>query len=107
MGQISVEIMRLPGSLLGGNQQHKSFCVEHYPKCGFEHLISEKKSTGLLPGRYRTQGNRVFGVTHSYGAYIEVPGFFGSKSYSFSSIEKMMEAGSLTADEVRTARKIS
>jgi curved DNA-binding protein CbpA len=94
--------------------KYKNFCTKYYPKCGFDSLVRSSVSFGLQPGRYKTENTgdlktegRIFGITANFTAYLEVPSFFGTKSFGYSSIEKLIESGSLSAKDVRTARKIS
>jgi hypothetical protein len=85
--------------------KYKDFSNEYYPKCGFSGIENFRKSLGLKPGRYKTKQNRVFGILPNYSAYIEIPNAWGSKTYE--SMEKMIEAGFLSAEAVRTADKIA
>jgi curved DNA-binding protein CbpA len=88
-------------------KKYPKFCTVYYPKFGFQRLIGTQKWLQLTPGKYRTFTNQFFGITPSFTAYFVVPGFFGDKSYGYPSIDKLIEAGCLTADEVYSADKVS
>lgn len=85
-------------------KKYKDFSSEYYPKCGFSGIENFRKCFGLKPGRYRTWSNQVFGILPNYSAYIELPNFWGAKS--FESMEELVKAGFLSAEAIRTADKI-
>lgn len=84
--------------------RYKEFADEYYQKCGIPDIKYYRKSFGLKPGRYSTAQNKIFYVKPDFSACI-LSNRWDLKY--FDSVEDLVKSGLLSAEDIRTAEKMS
>lgn len=85
-------------------EQHKKFCTEFFPRCGFERLLMSKKSMGMKEGSY-TIGQKFFRIDSNCVRFSTMRFRIIGRLEKYNSVEELISSGKISEAEVLAAKR--